>query len=159
MAKLSAGLLMYRFREGRLEVLVVHPGGPYWAGKDEGVWSIPKGEYNEGDDVFEAAIREFLEETGIKATGSFRPLSMLKQPSGKKITAWAFEGDCDPSSIKSNMFTIEWPPHSGRQEDFPEVDRAAWFDVDEGMKKLTKGQIGFIEELCRILEVPITSHR
>jgi predicted NUDIX family NTP pyrophosphohydrolase len=155
MAKLSAGLLMYRFREVRLEVLIVHPGGPYWAGKDDGAWSIPKGEDNEGDDVFEEAKREFLEETGIKADGLFRPLSVLKQPSGKKISAWAFEGDCDPSSIKSNTFTIEWPPHSGRQADFPEVDRAAWFEVDEAIKKLTKGQVGFIEELCRILGVPM----
>jgi predicted NUDIX family NTP pyrophosphohydrolase len=155
MAKLSAGLLMYRFRDDRLEVLIVHPGGPYWAGKDDGAWSIPKGEYNEGDDVFEEAKREFLEETGIKADGLFKPLSVLKQPSGKKITAWAFEGDCDPLSIKSNTFAIEWPPHSGTQADFPEVDRAAWFEVNEAIRKLSKGQVGFVEELCHILDVPM----
>jgi predicted NUDIX family NTP pyrophosphohydrolase len=153
MAKLSAGLLMYRYRNHRLEVLIVHPGGPYWAGKDDGVWSIPKGEYDEGVDPLEAAKREFLEETGITADGVFQPLSVLKQPSGKKISAWAFEGDCNPSFIKSNTFTTEWPPHSGKQADFPEIDRAAWFGVDEAVQKLIKGQIGFVDELCHILKV------
>jgi predicted NUDIX family NTP pyrophosphohydrolase len=153
-AKLSAGLLMYRHRDRNLEVLLVHPGGPYWAAKDDGAWSIPKGEYDEGDDAFEAAKREFLEETGITAEGIFQPLSVLKQPSGKRIAAWAFEGDCDASSVRSNMFTLEWPPRSGRHTEFPEIDRAAWFEVREAVKKLTKGQVGFIEELCRMLKVP-----
>jgi predicted NUDIX family NTP pyrophosphohydrolase len=153
MAKLSAGLLMYRYRNHRLEVLIVHPGGPYWAGKDDGVWSIPKGEYDKGEDPLEAAKREFLEETGITADGVFQPLSVLKQPSGKKISAWAFEGDCNPSFIKSNTFTTEWPPHSGKQTDFPEIDRAAWFGVDEAVQKLIKGQTGFVDELCHILKV------
>jgi predicted NUDIX family NTP pyrophosphohydrolase len=153
-AKLSAGLLMYRQRDRKLEVFLVHPGGPYWAAKDDGAWSIPKGEYDEGDDAFEAAKREFLEETGITAEGIFQPLSVLKQPSGKRIAAWAFEGDYDASSVRSNVFTLEWPPRSGRHAEFPEIDRAAWFEVSEAVKKLTKGQVGFIEELCRMLDVP-----
>jgi predicted NUDIX family NTP pyrophosphohydrolase len=147
MGKLSAGLLMYRYRNDRLEVFLVHPGGPYWANKDDGAWSIPKGEYNEEEEPLEAPRREFLEEKGITANGVFQPLSVLKQPSGKIISAWAFEGECDPSSIKSNTFTIEWPPRSEKQVEFPEVDRAAWFGVDEAIRKLTKGQVGFIEEL------------
>ena len=151
MTKLSAGLLMYRYKNKRLEVLLVHPGGPYWAKKDDGAWSIPKGEYDEGDDPLEAAKREFREETGITPEGVFKPLSLLKQPSGKRISAWAFEGDCDTSSVMSNTFTIEWPPHSGKKADFPEIDRAVWFGVDEAVRKLIKGQVGFVEELCRIL--------
>jgi predicted NUDIX family NTP pyrophosphohydrolase len=144
---------MYRYRYHTLEVLLVHPGGPYWVGKDDGAWSIPKGEYNEGEDPLEAAKREFLEETGVTADGVFQPLSILKQPSGKKISAWAFEGDFDPASIKSNTFTIEWPPRSGKQVDFPEIDRAAWFGVDKAVQKLIRGQIGFVEELCGILKL------
>ncbi len=151
MSSQSAGLLMYRYRDSGLEVFLVHPGGPYWAGKDENAWSIPKGEYDEDEDPLEAAKREFFEETGISAAGIFKPLSMLKQTGGKRITAWAFEGDCDLSSIKSNTFTIEWPPRSGRKADFPEIDRAAWFGVAEAIRKLNKGQIGFIKELCCIL--------
>ncbi|MDQ5984466.1 MAG: hypothetical protein CSYNP_00161 [Syntrophus sp. SKADARSKE-3] len=155
MAKLSAGLLMYRQNDRGIEVLLVHPGGPYWANKDDGAWSIPKGEYTEGEEPLGAAKREFLEETGIIPDGEFRALSTLKQPSGKKIAAWAFEGDCDSTSIKSNTFTIEWPPHSGKQAEFPEIDRAGWFRAREAVKKLSKGQVGFVEELCRILNVPI----
>lgn len=155
MAKLSAGLLMYRFRNGKVQVLLVHPGGPFWSQKDKGAWSIPKGEYREGDDPLGAAKREFFEETGLTAEGVFEPLSVRKQPSGKRISAWAFEGDCDPSSIRSNTFTIEWPPHSGRQAEFPEIDRAAWFDVDEAVQKVTRGQIGFLEDLCRMLNVAV----
>jgi predicted NUDIX family NTP pyrophosphohydrolase len=155
MAKRSAGLLMYRWKNHGLEVLIVHPGGPYWAGKDDGAWSIPKGECGEGEDALEAARREFLEETGVVPEGVFQALSVLKQPSGKKIAAWAFEGDCDSSSIKSSTFTIEWPPRSGTQAEFPEIDRAAWFPVNEAVKKLIKGQVGFVEEICRILNVPV----
>lgn len=152
MTKLSAGLLMYRFRDNTLEVFIVHPGGPYWARKDDGAWSIPKGEYEEGEDPLEAAKREFIEETSLTANGFFRPLSTLKQLSGKKITAWACEGDCDPSSVKSNTFTIEWPPRSGKQAEFPEIDRAAWFTVYVAKQKLIKGQVGFIDELCNLLK-------
>ena len=125
--------------------------GPYWAKKDIGAWSIPKGEYNDGEDPFPAAEREFYEETGNKATGEFKQLSSLKQPGGKVITAWAVEGDFDPDRIKSNTFTMEWPPHSGKQAEFPEVDRAGWFTTETAIRKISKGQIGFIEELCKIL--------
>ncbi|NIM14358.1 MAG: NUDIX domain-containing protein [Candidatus Aminicenantes bacterium] len=151
MPKLSAGLLMYRFRDEKLEVFLVHPGGPYWAKKDMGSWSIPKGEYSQEEDPFIAAKREFHEETGFELDGQFIPLTTLKQSSGKKITAWAIEGDCDASKIKSNTFTLEWPPRSGKQMEFPEIDRAEWFGINLAKKKILKGQVGFIEELCNIL--------
>jgi predicted NUDIX family NTP pyrophosphohydrolase len=148
MPKTSAGLLMYRFRNAQLELFLVHPGGPFWRNKDQGAWSIPKGECAQGEDPFEAARREFKEETGYEAAGKFIPLAPLRQPGGKTILAWAFEGDCDPAGIRSNLFTLEWPPRSGRQVMFPEVDRAQWFDVDTARNKLLKGQVGFIDELC-----------
>ena len=151
MGKKSAGLLMYRRRQGILEFLLVHPGGPFWAKKDLGSWSIPKGEYTSDEDPVEVAKREFEEETSFKASGKFIPLTPLKQPSGKIITAWAFEGDCDASAIKSNTFAMEWPPRSGRQQEFPEVDRAAWFPLPIAKEKITKGQVDFLEELNRIL--------
>lgn len=151
MAKKSAGLLMYRFRNDQLEVLLVHPGGPFWEKKDWGAWSIPKGEYSEGEDAFATAKREFFEETGFEAMGTFKELSTFRQPSGKRITAWALEGDCDANAVRSNTFSMEWPPHSGQQAEFPEVDRAEWFSVDAARNKILKGQLGFIEELCTIL--------
>ena len=151
MAKKSAGLLMYRWRCGVLEVLLVHPGGPFWAKKDEGSWSIPKGEYEPGEDPLEVAKREFQEETSYQATGEFTPLTPQKQPSGKVITAWAFEGDCDASDVKSNTFSMEWPPRSGKQGEFPEIDRAGWFTIQMGKEKILKGQAGFLEELEKIL--------
>jgi predicted NUDIX family NTP pyrophosphohydrolase len=157
MAKQSAGLLMYRFRNSQLEVLLVHPGGPFWQKKDLGSWSIPKGEYSEGEDSFETAKREFLEETGSAAGGEFTELGTLRQPGGKWITAWAFEGDCDASSARSNTFRLEWPPHSGKQTEFPEVDRAEWFEVAAAKSKILKGQAGFIEELCSLLGRPGSS--
>jgi len=150
MGKKSAGLLMYRRRQGILEVLLVHPGGPFWAKKDLGSWSIPKGEYTSDEDPLEVAKREFEEETSFKASGKFIPLTPLKQPSGKIITAWAFEGDCDASAIKSNTFAMEWPPRSGRQQEFPEVDRAAWFPLPIAKEKITKGQVDFLEELTQV---------
>jgi predicted NUDIX family NTP pyrophosphohydrolase len=153
MARQSAGLLMYRFGDKRLEVFLVHPGGPYWAKKDEGAWSIPKGEYSEDEDPLAAARREFLEETGITARGTFKQLAAIRQPGGKWVSAWAFEGNCDPSSIRSNTFTAEWPPRSGRRKEFPEIDRAGWFDEAEAVRKLNKGQVGFIKELRSILKV------
>ena len=128
--KRSAGLLMYRFVDGNLEVFLVHMGGPYWAEKDLGAWSIPKGEYESGEDPFEAAKREFLEETGFDAVGEFTRLGDLNQPSGKVISVWAFEGDCDAKAIRSNTFSMEWPPRSGQSREFPEVDRAEWFSPD-----------------------------
>jgi len=149
--KASAGLLMYR-RSGRfLEVFLVHPGGPFWAKKDNGSWSIPKGEYEPGEDPLEVAKREFQEETSYQATGEFIPLTPRKQPSGKAITAWAFEGDCDASAVKSNTFSMEWPPRSGKQKDFPEIDRAGWFTIQMGKEKILKGQAGFLGELEQIL--------
>jgi predicted NUDIX family NTP pyrophosphohydrolase len=152
MARHSAGLLLYRRRRGLLEVLLVHPGGPFWAGKDLGVWSIPKGEYDPGEDPLAAARREFREETGFSVAGEFIPLTPLKQPSGKIIEAWAVAGDCDPAAIRSNLFTLEWPPHSGRQQQFPEVDRGAWFSLAQAGEKIIKGQRGFLEELQAWLE-------
>jgi predicted NUDIX family NTP pyrophosphohydrolase len=152
MPKKSAGLLMYRRRHGSLEVFLVHPGGPFWQKKDVGSWSIPKGEYTADEDPLEVAKREFQEETRFKASGEFVPLTSRKQPSGKIITAWAFEGDCDASTIESNTFSMEWPPHSGKREEFPEVDRASWFSIPEAKKKIIEGQSGFVGELVRILK-------
>jgi predicted NUDIX family NTP pyrophosphohydrolase len=147
MPKRSAGLLMYRFREGVLEVFLVHPGGPFWAKKDLGAWSIPKGEYPPEEDALAAAQREFAEETGCAIRGDLLPLRSLKQPSGKLIAAWAFQGDCDPEALQSNTFSLEWPPGSGRQQEFPEVDRAAWFTLEEAKARIIPGQVGFLEEL------------
>jgi predicted NUDIX family NTP pyrophosphohydrolase len=153
MAKQSAGLLMYR-RRGELEVFLVHPGGPFWAKKDTGAWSIPKGEYRPGDDPLAAARREFREETGFSVAGEFTPLTPLKQPSGKIIQAWAVEGDCDAGAIRSNTFTLEWPPRSGRQQEFPEVDRAGWFTLTAAREKIIKGQVGFLDELEQLELTP-----
>ncbi len=151
MARLSAGILMYRRRGGVLEVFLVHPGGPFWARKDAGAWSIPKGEYGPAEDPLAAARREFQEETGFTVDGEFRALNPLKQPSGKIISAWAVAGDLDPGAVRSNTFTLEWPPRSGRQQEFPEVDRAAWFTLAAAREKIIQGQAGFLEELRRLL--------
>jgi predicted NUDIX family NTP pyrophosphohydrolase len=149
-AKKSAGLLMYRRCSGELEVMLVHPGGPFWAKKDLGSWSIPKGEYTNEEDPLEVAKREFQEETSFKAEGEFMALTPIKQPGGKLITIWVFEGDCDASKIKSNTFTMEWPPRSGKQQEFPEVDRAGWFTITFAKEKISKGQTGFIDEFYQI---------
>jgi predicted NUDIX family NTP pyrophosphohydrolase len=151
MPKHSAGLLMYRYRGGILEVCLVHPGGPFWAKKDLGAWSIPKGEFAPGEDALTAARREFQEETGFPAAGKVISLTPRKQPSGKLIQAWAFEGDCDPGTVKSNTFPLEWPPRSGRLQNFPEIDRAGWFTLEEAKVKIIQGQVGFLEELEVIL--------
>ncbi len=151
MGRRSAGLIMYRLRAGRIEILLAHMGGPYWAKKDLGAWSIPKGEYAREENPLEAAKREFCEETGIHPEGDFLPLSPLRQPGGKTVSAWAFEGDCEAGGIKSNTFAMEWPPRSGKVAEFPEVDRAEWFTANLAKKKILKGQVGFIEELCRRL--------
>jgi predicted NUDIX family NTP pyrophosphohydrolase len=143
----SAGVLLYRIRDGTLEVLLVHPGGPFWAGKDAGAWSIPKGELEEGDDALTTARREFEEETGMPLTGELVPLTPLKQPSGKLVHAWAAAGDMDASSITSNKFLMEWPPRSGKQQEFPEIDRGEWFTIAAAKEKILAGQRGFIEEL------------
>jgi len=154
MPKHSAGLLMYRRRQGKLEVLLVHPGGPFWAGKDEGAWSIPKGEYPPDEDPLAAAYREFKEETNCTAGEEVIPLGSLKQPSGKIIRAWALAGDCDAAAIRSNTFSLEWPPRSGVRQEFPEVDRAAWFPLEVAREKINKDQVEFLEEFKRILAGP-----
>ena len=148
--KTSAGLLLYR-RCPELEVFLVHPGGPFWTRKDAGAWSIPKGEVEDGEDPLQAAKREFTEETGFTISGEFRSLDSLKQPSGKIIYAWAIEADCDPGQIRSNLFSLEWPPKSGKIQQYPEVDRAAWFNISEARNKILAGQMGFIEQLIAVL--------
>jgi predicted NUDIX family NTP pyrophosphohydrolase len=140
MAKVSAGILVFRRRPSGLEVMLAHPGGPFWAKKDLGAWSIPKGLADEGEALLDAAKREFLEETGMAVNGEFLDLGAHKQPSGKTIAAWACEGDFDPALLKSNTFTVEWPPRSGRMAEFPEVDRAAWFSIAEALEKIGNGQ-------------------
>jgi predicted NUDIX family NTP pyrophosphohydrolase len=149
--KASAGILLYRFRRGQLEVLLIHPGGPYWARKDAGAWSIPKGEIEAGHDAFDTAKREFHEETGFEIDGTFIALAALKQPGGKVIHAWCVEGDVDADAIVSNTFAMEWPPGSGIQRDFPEADRGGWFTVPVAIEKLLRGQRGFVDELQRRL--------
>ncbi len=139
---------MYRKRQGELEFLLVHPGGPFWKGKDAGVWTIPKGEIEEGEDALTTAKREFEEEIGFAAHGEFIELRPVKQKGGKLVHAWAFEGDCEPDKIKSNTFTMEWPPRSGRMETFPEIDQAAFFDLDGGRQKINPAQIPFLEALA-----------
>jgi predicted NUDIX family NTP pyrophosphohydrolase len=147
MPKASAGILPYRRRDGRLEVLLVHPGGPFWAKKNLGSWSIAKGEYEEGEDPLQAALREFLEETGHQPAGPFLPLAQRKQPGGKLIDAWATENDWDSSKLISNTFSMEWPKASGRLQAFPEVDRAEWFEISEAAQRILPGQRGFLDEL------------
>ena len=155
MTKRSAGILLFR-RGGAIEVFLVHPGGPFWANKDAGAWSIPKGEYEDDEDPLAAARREFAEETGIAVDGDFIPLEPVKQPSGKIVSAWALEGDCDATRITSNSFAMEWPPKSGRHQEFPEVDRAGWFDLDAAREKLTRGQVSLLDQLRRHLELDAT---
>ncbi|HTZ80283.1 MAG TPA: NUDIX domain-containing protein [Stellaceae bacterium] len=147
MAKLSAGLLLYRRRAAGIEVFLVHPGGPFWARKDAGAWSIPKGEAAPGEDLLARARQEFAEETGSVAAGSFHALAPVRQPGGKTVHAWAVEGDLDAAAIRSNTFTMEWPPRSGRRQDFPEVDRAQWFDLAAAREKINKGQAALLDEL------------
>ena len=147
MAARSAGVLLYRSRGGRLEVFLVHPGGPFWARKDLGAWSIPKGEVAGSEDPLEAARRELEEETGVVWDGQGRRLTPVRQPGGKVVQAWAVEGDCDPASLRCNTFMLEWPPRSGRLAEFPEVDRWAWFAVAEARQRILKGQLPLIEEL------------
>ena len=134
MVKRSAGLLMYRRQQDEVEVFLVHPGGPYWASKDQGVWTIPKGEYEEDEEPFAAAKREFFEETGFTAHGKFFSLGEVRQKNGKLVTAWAFLGDCDPAELRSNTCEIEWPPKSGRRLQIPEIDSGRWFGINEARK-------------------------
>jgi predicted NUDIX family NTP pyrophosphohydrolase len=148
MARLSAGLLIYRMKGNRPEVFLVHPGGPYWQHREENAWSLPKGEYGVDEAPLEAAKREFREETGFEVpAGRPTALTPIKQPHGKIISAWAIEGDFDPATLHSNLFSMEWPPGSGRQEAFPEVDRGGWFDLEQARRKIVQGQTGFLDEL------------
>lgn len=150
MMKKSAGLVMFRVHDNRLEVLIVHLGGPFWARKDEGAWFISKGEIEQGEDEFAAAKREFREETGIEPRGEFIALGTVKHKGGKIVHAWAFEGDCDPSSIRSNTFTIEWPPRSGKRQEFPEVDRAQFVSVQQAKAKMSPAEFELIDRLKQI---------
>lgn len=167
MPKQAAGILLYRRpstrlraspsttlraggREG-LEVLLAHPGGPLWARKDAGAWTLPKGQFTDGEAPLDAARREFEEEMGSKPVGEFQPLGTLKQPSGKIIHAWAAESEFDVTTVNSNLFSMEWPPKSGRMGEFPEIDRAAWFSIDEARRKILKGQAPFLDRLLALL--------
>ena len=148
MPKLSAGVLLYRTRDGVVEVLIAHPGGPFWARKDDGVWSIPKGEYTDGEDLWNAALREFSEELGLPVPAGPRiDFGPLKQPSGKVVTAFGVQGDLDITDARSNTFELEWPKGSGKMREFPEVDRVGWFPVAQALSKLLKGQRAFLDRL------------
>jgi len=154
MAKVSSGLLMYRIRNGKPQVLLAHPGGPIFRNKDAGAWTIPKGELAEGEDRLAAAQREFAEEIGVPAAGPFVPLQPVTQKSGKVVHAWAVQGDLDVRSVKSNTFSIEWPPKSGKISRFPEVDRAEFFDLDTAKLKINPAQVAFLDELEKLLDRP-----
>jgi len=158
MAKQSAGLLMFRHRSrgapemGVPEVLLVHPGGPLWMNKDLGAWSIPKGEIDLEEEPLAAAQREFEEEIGANARGEFISLGEIRQTGGKIVHAWAFKGDCDTATIRSNTFTMIWPPKSGKLQSFPEIDRVEWFSLDAARSRILKGQLPFLERLAQVLE-------
>ncbi len=147
MPKRSAGLLLFRKRNGALEVFLVHPGGPFWAKKDAGAWTLPKGEIGEGEDPLAAARREVSEETGFAPEGDFVPLPPIRQKAGKIVVSWAIEADCDPAQLRSNRFSMEWPPRSGRMADFPEVDRGAWFGLAAARGKLLESQWPLLDAL------------
>jgi predicted NUDIX family NTP pyrophosphohydrolase len=147
MSKISCGLLMYRLQRAGVQVLLVHPGGPFFRNKDEGSWTIPKGEPNEGEDLLAAACREFAEETGIIPAGPYTSLGTVKQKGGKVVHGWAFAGDCDPAKMKSNSFEMEWPPKSGRKQLFPEIDRGEWFDLLAARQKINPAQADLLGPL------------
>src|SRR5262249_25231542 len=147
MPQRSAGILMYRRKRGAIEVLLVHPGGPFWQKKDEGAWTIPKGLYESGEDALAAAQREFAEETGCAPTGDFISLGEFRQSKAKTVSVWAIEGEFDVSTLRSNHFALEWPPRSGRQQEFPEVDRAGWFSFAAARKKILHGQAPILDAL------------
>lgn len=151
--KAAAGLLLFRRRE-QLEVFLVHPGGPFWAKKDVGAWTLPKGEIDDGEDPLAAAKREFTEETGFAVEGQFYPLEPVRQSGGKLVLAWALEGDCDPSKLCSNSFSMEWPPKSGKPREFPEVDRGGWFALGEARKRILPAQENFLDQLLSLLDHP-----
>ena len=148
----SAGILMYRRTSKSFEVLLVHPGGPFWKNKDDGAWSLPKREYDASEDPLAVARREFEEETGYTVDGDFIALQPVKQASGKVVSAWAVEGDCDTTQIRSNTFEMEWPPKSGERAEFPEVDKAAWFTPEQARVKLVSAQRDLVDQLCVLLK-------
>ena len=155
MPRTSAGLLLYRRRGAGVEVLIGHMGGPFWARKDDAAWSVPKGEYGPGEEPFDVALREFEEELGVPAPAEdFLPLGEVRQSGGKVLTIWAAEGDLDAAAAHSNMFSLVWPPHSGRLQEFPEIDRAAWVSVDEARTKLVRGQVTLLDRLLAALTAP-----
>ena len=143
----SAGLLMFRQRAGVLEVLLGHPGGPYWAGRDDGAWTIPKGGLHDGEEPLEAAVREFREETGFSPAGPFTPIGYVTLKSGKRVHAWAVEGDCDPATVRSETTTVEWPPKSGRRLEVPEIDRAAFFSIADARRAINPAQVPLLGRL------------
>ena len=149
--KKSAGILLYRIKKNVLEVFIVHPGGPFWAKKDDGSWSIPKGEFTDPENPLEAAKREFSEETGCMLSGNFIELKPIKQKGGKVVFCWALEGDIDPATVKSNTFELEWPPKSGKKREFPEIDKGEWFTVPEARIKINEQQVDLIDQLVAIL--------
>jgi predicted NUDIX family NTP pyrophosphohydrolase len=151
MTRTSAGILLYKWKNDMLQVFLIHPGGPFFAKKDEGVWSIPKGLLDPGENPLEAAQREFTEETGCSPQGEFRPLAPIEQKGGKTVLAWAVEGDCAADDITSNTFELEWPPHSGRMQRFPEADKAGWFTIKEAKRKIIPAQTALLDELQRLL--------
>jgi predicted NUDIX family NTP pyrophosphohydrolase len=152
LAKRSAGLLLYRRRDGAIEVFLAHPGGPFWVKKDVGAWTIPKGEYEPEEEPLDAARREFEEETGFKVDGDFLDLGTVTQGSGKIVSAWAVEGDCDPAKLVSNLCQVEWPPRSRKMIEIPEVDRGAWYSMDEAKEKIFSSQAPFLDRLMEKLK-------
>jgi len=153
--KKSAGILLYRKHQGQMQFLLVHPGGPFWKNKDIGAWSIPKGEYNDDENPLDAAIREFQEETGTLVKGEFTELTPVTLKSGKKILAWALEGDMDVTRLTSNTFEIEWPPRSGKFQSIPEVDRAEWFPLESALEKINPAQGDLILQVLAILDAQV----
>lgn len=149
--KRSAGLLLFRRRDRSLQVMLIHPGGPIWANRDAGAWSIPKGEPEQGEDLLAAARREFTEELGRAVDGAFIALTPVRQPGGKTVHAWALEADFDTSTVTSNLFTMEWPPRSGRRQTFPEIDRAEWFPLEEARTRILGGQAPLLDELSSLV--------
>jgi predicted NUDIX family NTP pyrophosphohydrolase len=143
---------MYRKRHGGVEVFLIHPGGPFWARKDDGAWSIPKGEFTAEEPALDAARREFQEETGFPVSGSFLPLEPIRQAGGKTVHAWVIEGDCDAAAVKSNTFDMEWPPRSGQVKSFPEVDRAGWFTLEQAETKMLKSQRPLLDQFRRLIK-------
>ena len=153
MSRTSAGLLLYRICKNELQVLLAHPGGPFFRNKDDGHWSIPKGELDPGEDPLECAKREFREETGLTVAGPFLPLAPITQKGGKVVHAWAVEGDCDTATLVSNTFQMEWPPRSGRRQEFPEIDRAEFFSAEAARRKIKPAQAALVDELVALLKM------